>query len=82
MHKNKYNQRKEVSKVLACDVGVDCLTSGHRLTEEELSVVVFLGTRGGIHNVLIQHQQNRDARIWTPQTQAKEEFGTTLTKML
>ena len=44
----------EVSRVLACDVGVDRSTCGHRLSEEELSTVVFIGTRVGIPSVAVQ----------------------------
>ena len=37
-----------------------------------MSTVVFIGTRGGIRNVVIRHQQNRDTKIGTPQKARKK----------
>ena len=37
-------RNSEVLRVLACDVDVDCLTCGHRLSDKGLSVGVFIGT--------------------------------------
>ena len=54
---NKYNQRTsstrnpDVSRVLACDMGVDHLMSGHQLCDKESLVGVFLGGLEGIHTV-------------------------------
>lgn len=49
----------EVLRVLACDVDVDRLTFGHRLSDEGLSVGVFIGDRGGIFKSTPWQYNNR-----------------------
>ena len=50
-----------VSRVLACYMGVDHLMSGHQLCDKESLVSVFLGGLGGIRTVATWRQQIRDA---------------------
>ena len=57
-------RNSEVLRVLACDMGVDCLMCWHQLSVEGSSVGVFIGDRGGIFkSTQWQHNnpQNSDA---------------------